>query len=151
MPYKIYLAGGMTGLPAEEQIAWRWSVKTEISQYVREGAIEFFDPTEYDVTDTDLFENKDKLPAEVLSMKFDVRNLVESNLVICNISSNPYSVGTNIELGICHNTQIPVITYNPDNKPIHPWQLAISDFIVTDLEKLAETVVEYYLPRNKKG
>ena len=148
MPYRIYLAGGMTGLSIEDQIAWRRSVKTEISQYVKEGQVEFFDPTEYDMSDE--FEGED-ISAELLSMKFDIRNLAESNLVICNISTNPYSVGTNIELGICHNTQIPVITYNPDNKPIHPWQLAISDFVVTDLEKLTETIINYYLPRNSIG
>ena len=148
MPYRIYLAGGMTGLSIEDQTAWRRSVKTEISQYVKEGQIEFFDPTEYDMSDE--FEEED-MSAELLSMKFDVRNLAESNLVICNISTNPFSVGTNIELGICHNTQIPVITYNPDNKPIHPWQLAISDFVVTDLEKLTETIINYYLPRNSIG
>ena len=149
MPYRIYLAGGMTGLSIEDQTAWRRSVKTEISQYVKEGQVEFFDPTEYDMTDE--FEGKEDISAELLSMKFDVRNLAESNLVICNISTNPFSVGTNIELGICHNTQIPVITYNPDNKPIHPWQLAISDFVVTDLEKLTETIINYYLPRNSIG
>lgn len=148
MPYRIYLAGGMTGLSIEDQIAWRRSVKTEISQYIKKGQVEFFDPTEYDMSDE--FEGED-ISAELLSMKFDIRNLAESNLVICNISTNPYSVGTNIELGICHNTQIPVITYNPDNKPIHPWQLAISDFVVTDLEKLTETIINYYLPRNSIG
>lgn len=148
MPYRIYLAGGMTGLSMEDQTAWRRSVKTEIGQYVKEGQVEFFDPTEYDMSDE--FEKED-ISAELLSMKFDIRNLAESNLVICNISTNPYSVGTNIELGICHNTQIPVITYNPDNKPIHPWQLAISDFVVTDLEKLTETIINYYLPRNSIG
>lgn len=144
MAYKIYLAGGMTGLSEEDQVAWRQSVKTEIEQYVRKGEIVFFDPTEYDASEyTENIQHE-----EEAMMKLDIRNLVESNLVICNISTNPFSVGTNIELGICHNTQIPVVTYNPDNKPIHPWQLAISDFVVSDLSVLAELVIEYYYPRD---
>lgn len=151
MPYRIYLAGGMTGLSIEDQTAWRRSVITEISQYVRKDEVEFFDPTEYDMTTEFENDEREKMSAELLSMKFDIRNLAKSNLVICNISTNPYSVGTNIELGICHNTQIPVITYNPDNKPIHPWQMAISDFVVSDLEELTETIINYYLPRNSIG
>ena len=142
MAYKIYLCGGMTGLPYEEQKEWRDSVKCELNQYTRADAIYFFDPTEYDTSD--YLKGDD---AEELSMKFDVRNLVESDLIICNISSNPFSVGTNIELGIAHNLQIPVILYNPYKIQVHPWQQAVADFQTEDLETLIEMIREYYLPR----
>lgn len=144
MAYKIYLCGGMTGLSIEAQKAWRNSVKTEVYQYVNENCVEFFDPTEYDPTEFATTPQE----AEAVSMKLDMRNLITSNLVVCNISTNPLSVGTNIELGICHNIQIPVITFNPDGTSLHPWQEAISDFVVDDLEKLTEIICEYYLPKN---
>lgn len=142
MAYKIYLCGGMTGLPYEEQKGWRDSVKCELNQYARADTICFFDPTEYDTSD--YLKGDD---AEELSMKFDVRNLVESDLIICNISSNPLSVGTNIELGIAHNLRIPVILYNPYKVQAHPWQQAVADFQTEDLETLIEMIREYYLPR----
>lgn len=142
--YKIYLSGGMTGLSKENRTAWRQSVKNEITQYVREDMIEFFDPTEHDATE--YIENTKE--AELVSMKIDLRNLLDSNLVICNVSTNPLSVGTNIELGVCHNLKIPVITFNPDNTPMHPWQEFISEFVIKDLEVLADLVSNYYLPAN---
>lgn len=144
MAYRIYLCGGMTGLSEEAQKGWRSSVKNEISQYVRQGTIDFFDPTEYDASGY----VSCKQEAEEIAMKLDVRNLISSNLVICNISANPYSVGTNMELGICHNLHIPVITYNPNGVELHPWQEKISDFVVTDLDRLTDIVRDYYLPRH---
>lgn len=139
MSYKIYLCGGMTGLSDEEQKNWRISVKHELNQYIRQGEVLYFDPTEYYIEPSPNDED--------ISMKFDLRNLIESNLVVCNISSNPFSVGTNIELGVAHNVGIPVITYNPKNIEMHPWQKNISDFEIDDIERLVEIIRDYYLPR----
>lgn len=141
--YKIYLCGGMTGVSEKEQKEWRKSVQNEVFQYIPKNSVEFFDPTEYSDVQSNYF--PDGQEAEEISMKLDLRNLSESSLLICNISSNPASVGTNMELGIAHNLQIPIVIYNPDNTPLHPWQKAISDFQTNDLELLSEIVAEYYL------
>lgn len=143
--YKIYLCGGMTGIPRDEQKEWRKAVQNEVYQYVSRNSVEFFDPTEYWDIQTNYFPEGQE--SEEITMKLDLRNLSESSLVVCNISSNPASVGTNMELGIAHNINIPVIMYNPGNVRLHPWQEAISDFQTNDLELLAEIIAEYYLHR----
>ena len=144
--YKIYLCGGMTGVSEEEQKHWRKAVQNEVCQYVPRSSVEFFDPTEYGDIQSNYFPNGQE--AEEISMKLDLRKLSDADLVICNISSNPASVGTNMELGIAHNLQIPVVMYNPDNSELHPWQRAISDFQTNDLALLSEIVAEYYLHKS---
>ena len=141
--YKIYLCGGMTGVSEEEQRHWRKAVQNEVLQYVPYKSVEFFDPTEFGDIQANYFPKGQE--AEEISMKLDLRKLSEADLVICNISSNPASVGTNMELGIAHNLQIPVVMYNPANCELHPWQKAISDFQTNDLGLLSEIVAEYYL------
>lgn len=144
--YKIYLCGGMTGVSEDEQKQWRKAVQNEVYQYVPQRSVEFFDPTEYGDIQANYFPNGQE--AEEITMKLDLRKLAEADLVICNISTNPVSVGTNMELGIAHNLQIPIVTYNPKNNELHPWQKAVSDFQTNDLELLSEIVAEYYLHKS---
>ena len=141
--YKIYLAGGMSGISEEEQRGWRKDVQTEVFKYIPVRAVEFFDPTEYGDIQSNYFPNGQE--AEEISMRLDLRNLSEAKLIICNLSTNPASVGTNMELGIAHQLKIPVVIYNPSNAELHPWQKAISDFQTDDLELLAEIVTGYYM------
>ena len=139
--YKIYLSGGMTGLTEEEMKTWRLEVKNSI--YATESKANFFDPTEqYEYVYHYL---PLKHEAEEFQMKFDIRNLVDSDLVVCNVSSNPQSVGTNIELGIAYNLHIPIIIYNPSKIELHPWHESIADYKTEDMETLIEIIEEYYL------
>lgn len=143
MAYKIYLSGGMTGLSEEEMTTWRKRVKSLIYLFANQNDINFFDPTEqcnYVFHYLPL-----KHESEEFMMKFDLRNLLDSDLVVCNISSNPQSVGTNIELGIAYNLQIPVIIYNPSNIELHPWHDAVAEFKTNNMETLVEIIKEYYL------
>ena len=137
--FKIYLCGGMTGLTDEEQKGWRMKFMTSMD--CATDNVDYFDPTAYYT----YHYFKDAQDAEELSMKFDLRNLVSSDLVVCNISSNPYSVGTNMELGMAHNMQIPVVIYNPLDVLLHPWHKAVSDGVFTDMETLIDFITDYYI------
>ena len=139
--YKIYLSGGMTGLSEEEMKTWRLEVKNGI--WATESNTNFFDPTEQFEYVYHYLPLKHE--AEEFQMKFDIRNLVDSDLVVCNISSNPLSVGTNIELGIAYNLHIPIVIYNPSKIEPHPWHESIADYMTEDMDTLLEIIKEYYL------
>lgn len=140
--FKIYLSGGMTGLSLEAQKKWRRDIKNHLRRYEdNANQFSFFDPTEYDISD--FLEAQEDI--EKFSINFDLRQLMESNLVICNVSSNPFSVGTNIELGAAHNMNIPIIIYNPDKKELHPWHSGIAELVSSDMSAIAEIIKDFYL------
>ena len=138
MKFKIYLAGGMTGIPDEEQKGWRTKI-AELSEYLSIN-ISFFNPTKFFPVDRVYTHEEEKK-----AMRFDLRNLKKADLVIANISTNNKSVGTNMEIATAYELGIPVIIYNPDNSEIHPWQRGMSDFIFNEMEDMLYYINNYYM------
>ena len=136
MEYKIYLSGAITGLAFMEANGWRKDIETAVAQYVDSNKkITFFNPvTKF---------------ASCLEERFpfrrDISELKRSDLMILNISQNPGSIGSNIEVGIAYENNIPIILYNPDKKKIHPWHLEIADAVITDIRELVYFLKDYYL------
>ena len=141
MSCKIYLSGGITGLSDIEQKRWRKDVIHGFKLFVNPKEVDIFDPTDYDYSDV----SDDTLERERFAMQNDLRHLYDSNVVICNISSNPFSVGTNMELGIAFKLDIPIIFYNPTDVELHPWHHLMCEAAVNDIEDLVEFVKEYYI------
>lgn len=130
----------MTGLSDTEQKKWRKDIIHGLKLFINPSDISIFDPTDYDYTDIE-----GTLEQERFAMKNDIRNLYEADLIICNISTNPFSIGTNMELGMGYQLGIPIIFYNPAEVELHPWQQLMSDAVLYDIEDLVEFVKEFYI------
>ncbi len=135
---KVYTAGAISGVPFKEANEWRRQVKALFRcKFIGDEAY-IFNPLEAfppeDFTDAN----------EYYAMKADIRKLKASDVVICNISSNPKSIGTNMELAIAHEHDIPVYIYNPTGEKLHPWQILMSDKSFTTLEDLVDEIYRVF-------
>lgn len=137
---KIYLAGGMTGLPYEEQVGWRNRFKDAVKfgEYDLEKTPIFFSPPDYyspslynHVTEREVFE-------------FELNVLRKSDLVVVNFN-NPSSIGTAMELAIAKENKTPIIALNKDNIELHPWLEECCTRICYSFRELVEHVVQFYL------
>lgn len=145
--FKIYLAGGMSGLTDNEQIKWRVQIKNAItlSDFDLKKTPEFFIPPEYyQIKENKLNLNIDKEKYEREAMKFDLYNLRKSDLVIVNFNS-PKSIGTAMELMLAKEHHIPVVGLNKINYELHPWLCECCLHIFNSTRDLVEFVVKYYL------
>lgn len=137
---KIYLAGGMTQLPFDDQTAWRQKVRDAIlyGGYDYDFKPIFINPVQY----YNFEEPSHKSEREVF--EFDLHKVRTSDLVIVNFN-DPRSIGTAMELAIAKENKIPVVGLNKDNKELHPWLKECCTRICDDMHELVEYVVEYFL------
>ena len=138
--FRIYLAGGMSGLSWEEQTAWRTKICNEMYDFCDnyDVDVEAIDPTDY----YNFKEPKHKSEKEVRN--FDLHKLRRSDLVIVNFNS-PNSIGTAQELAVAYEHRIPVIGLNEKNCELHPWLVECCERIFDDIEDLIEYVQDFYL------
>lgn len=136
--YFVYLAGGMTGLSFEEQMNWRLYTKNTLESYDYNYKIKCFNPVEY-------YSLEDTTPEiEVEAMSYDLHKLRNSNLVIVNFNA-PMSLGTMAEIAIAYERDIPVIGLNEKEQQLHPWQVAMTNKIFNNMEKMLNYIKYYYL------
>lgn len=78
-------------------------------------------------------------------MKFDLRNVKNSDLVLVNFN-NPLSIGTAQELAIAYDRDIPIVgTAEKDNIKFHPWLKEECDKIFTNAKEACEYIADFYL------
>lgn len=136
-----YLAGGMSGLPFEEQIAWRDYIGNKIVKYAADNSynrVRVFNPCDY----YNLEEKSHKLERE--PFEFDIFNLKRSDFVIANLNKQD-SIGTCMELAIAKDNGIPVIGLYTSNEELHLWISECCIRICTSMRELEQYVCEYYL------
>ena len=147
---KIYLAGAMACYGSESDEAKKW----------REDAKKYFDEwTEYYsvISPVDFYSigsNYSKKPSEV--MRFDLRMVRESDLILVNLASLNKSIGTCDEIFYAYMTGKPIIGFLTTDEEmseesvkqiIHPWKYEQIDRIETGkdaMEKAMEYIRNHY-------
>lgn len=138
--FKIYLAGGMSGLSWEEQTAWRKEV-IELFQQAADNII-FVNPCDY-------YNFKEKTyDCELEIMNFDLHHVSSSDLVFVYFNS-PKSIGTAIELGRAYDRDIPTIGVYDKDAVIHPWLFCCCDKLFEDFDSAVDYIITYYIKCHK--
>lgn len=136
----IYLSGGMTNLPFDEQMNWRTQFQNAIKygDYNYRKKACFFNPPQYYSLD------KQEHRSEREVFEFDLNMLRKSDLVVVNFN-DPNSIGTAMELAIAKERRTPIIGLNRDKNKLHPWLAEVTTRMCDDMRELVEHVVEFYL------
>jgi len=154
----IYLAGGMSNLPFDDQVTWREGIKNMLESYEGNIKANVCSPTDYFNFESIRHNNEREV------MEFDLNKIRHSDLIIVNFN-DPKSLGTMAELAIAYDRQIPIIglaelkvlstsgqTGNINygsigfNKPtLHPWQEVMCHRIFNNIDDLIIYVKEFYL------
>lgn len=132
---KIYLAGAMTHYFVNQQYykatAWRERIKSVLEDV----DVEVFDPAASywgEEEDDGFF--------------FDLYTLKKSSLVIVKFSDyGVHSVGTDMELALAHEYQIPIIAINETGHSLHTWQTCCINREFTDEDQAIEYACSHYI------
>ena len=146
---KIYLAGAMGGLSYDEYMGWRQEISDKIFLYrvVHDchdcvnkcvKSVDIINPADYYN-----FEHP-RHASEREVMKFDLRHVKSSDLIIVNFNSS-VSQGTTAELAVAHDHDIPIIGVNADKLSLHPWDEAFCDRIFDSMDEAVEYIGDFYL------
>ncbi len=135
--FRIYLSGAITGLSYAEANCWRRDIEKAFTDAINADGkvVTFFNPVDKFM---DYYEER-------FPFRRDLAELRKADLMVLNVSQNPHSIGSNIELGIAYEHSIPVVLYNPEKKPMHPWHMEIADTTVTEIQELIDLVRDFYL------
>lgn len=127
----------MGGLTHEEYAGWR----NKIADSFRYSASvpDIFDPSKkYN------YENiAHKTEKEI--MRYELRQVLSSDLVILKLDGANTSVGTMFEVAYAFNNNIPIIGLAESGETYHPWLEEACDRIETSYEDIVEYISEYYL------
>lgn len=137
---KIYLAGGISGIPSDMQNKWRNKIRDEINinnDYTRRKP-SFISPTDY------YSMNLSDFKSERESMEFSLNYVRKSDLVIVNFNV-PESIGTAMELMLAKENKIPVIGINAEKHELHPWLELCTTRICSSIREAVDYVVNFYL------
>jgi nucleoside 2-deoxyribosyltransferase len=139
MGFQIYLGGAMSGLSFQEQNEWRAEIKKELETHYCDYIVKCINPVDYyntfDPTGYD---------SDIEVMKFDLHKLKHSDLIIMNFN-NMKSIGSNIELGVAYENNIPVIGLNESKQQLHPWHYCVCNKVFDDMDDMLIYIKEYYL------
>lgn len=136
----VYLAGKMTGLPDKEIHEWRNDAK-KCFNYLEVNTIDpsiLFD-------DESLYGHE----SEREVMRYELRAVRKSAVVLVNMKNINTSVGTIMELATAFESNVPIIGFydghfNPDK--VHPWIMEVVERVfdkVADDEEVILNVAAY--------
>lgn len=138
----IYLAGAMTcyGAGAEYPKMWRERAKKYFEEYS-----DFF----ICISPNDYYEiGKDYHKTEHEVMRFDLRKVRESDIVLVDLKELDKSIGTSDEILYAFIRGVPVIGFTEEEDVnIHPWKIEQIDRIETGadaMQKAMEYIKNYY-------
>lgn len=125
---------------------WREKVKEYVKKYYDD--IHIISPTDY-------FEiGKDYHKSESEAMRFDLRMVRESDIMLVNLRDLKDSIGTSDEIIYAFIKGKAIIGFLEDEtqfKNIHPWKIEQIDRIETGkdaMEKALDYIYRYYVDRN---
>lgn len=147
---KVYLAGAMAcyGSKSNEAKEWCEEVKKYFRKYSEFSKI--ISPVDYYSIGGD----NSKKPSEI--MRFDLRKVKESNLVLVNLKDLDESLGTSDEILYAYMNEIPIIGFLQKENGleelevmniIHPWKYEQIDRIETGkdaMTKAMDYIIEFY-------
>mgnify|MGYP004510823921 CR=1 FL=1 len=139
MKKKIYLAGAMGcyGKNSVQPLMWRQKAKELL-----EDSFSVIDPTYY------YNYGYDEHKTEKEIMRFDMRKVLYSYVILVNLKDLDKSLGTSDEILLAYLNNIPVIGFNTENTVIHPWKIEQIDRIEigkTALFQACDYIINYYL------
>lgn len=147
---KVYLAGAMACYGSKSDKAKKW--REEVKKYFRKYS-EFcipISPVDYYSIGSD----HSKKSSEI--MRFDLRKVKESNLVLVNLQDLDKSLGTSDEIFYAYMQGIPIIGFLQTEKELeeskvvnimHSWKYEQIDRIETGkdaMTKAMDYIIEYY-------
>lgn len=140
--FKVYLAGGITGLSRKEANDWRFEFYKRIlegdSYYGYKYKLDVFNPVIY-------FSPFEQLhDTEREAMDFDLNHLRKSDLIVVNFN-DAGSLGTMAELAIAYDRRIPVVGLCEDRQSLHTWQIEMVDRFFENMDDLIKYLVNFYL------
>lgn len=139
---QIYLAGKMGGLTPREYNLWRQQFFNGCQRQRLLGehaAFRILNPADYYGYDT----QNEKSEKEI--MRFELRAVEKSDIVIANLDSVETSVGTIMEIFHAYKKNIPIIGLKTDSTETHPWIIECVDRVEENMEDLINYVFNYYL------
>ena len=149
MHRNIYLAGAMSYYYNTDQHdypkMWREDTKKYVKQLYEDIAI---------VSPTDFYEIGKKChQSDTEVMRFDLRMVKESDIVLCNLRDLHTSIGTSDEILYAFVNGKTVIGFLEDEseiKNIHPWKIEQIDRIETGegaMKRAIDYIYKYYVDR----
>ena len=146
MNYKIYLAGAMSCYYKENNVekAEEWRERAEIYFNTNDGNFKCINPMRYFSIDGN-YHTSDYEP-----MRFDLRKVKESRVVLVNLEDLYRSLGTSDEIMYAWLNDVPVIGFLEDENlidTVHDWKICQIDRIETGngaQERAMEYIKNYY-------
>ena len=149
MKRNIYLAGAMSCYFNTEQHDYPKRWREDVKKYVKEfyNDITIVSPTDF----YEIGKNYHKSESEV--MRFDLRMIRESDIVLVNLKDLHTSIGTSDEILYAFITGKSIVGFledKSDYKNIHPWKIEQIDRIETGndaMKKAIDYIYRYYVDR----
>lgn len=145
----IYLAGAMGCYYNTKNYEYPKKWRDDVKEYVKGfyDNITIISPTDY----YEIGKNYHKSESEV--MRFDIRMVRESDIVLCNLKNLHNSLGTSDEILYAFISGKPVIGFLEDEsevKNIHPWKIEQIDRIETGedaMKHAIDYIYSYYIDK----
>ena len=145
----IYLAGAMSCYFNTDQHDYPKQWKEEAKEYVKKlyDDITIVSPTDF----YQIGKNYHQTEKEV--MRFDLRMVRESDIVLCNLRDLHSSLGSSDEILYAFISGKPIISFldgESDIKNIHPWKVEQIDRIETgkdSMKRAIDYIYRYYVDR----
>jgi hypothetical protein len=138
--YKIFTSGKMGGLSYLEQMEWRRNLEKEILLRTDKKVIFIHPPLFFDYD----------FPDQRTAKEWEINQVMDSDIVVYDLSNIKDSIGTHIEMGIVqavnrlpgkHIATIGIGKPNTD----HPWIKTSMFYQVADIEEAADFICTYLL------
>lgn len=149
MKRNIYLAGAMSCYFNTEQHDYPKQWREDVKKYVKE----FYNDITI-VSPTDFYEiGKNYHKSESEAMRFDLRMVRESDIVLVNLKDLYTSIGTSDEILYAFISGKAIVGFledKSDYKNIHPWKIEQIDRIETGndaMKKAIDYIYRYYVDR----
>ena len=140
--FKIFTSGKMGGLSTDESLEWRSAIEKAIRLRAPKNVeLTFVNPPEFFDYD---------YPNQEECEKWEIAQLIDSDIVIVNLSNIKDSIGTHMEMGIIKainmigNKFIYVVGLGKENVD-HPWISSSIFHKEETIEKVADYVCKYLL------
>lgn len=150
MKRNVYLAGAMSCYFNTEQHDYPKQWREDAKKYVKQ----LYDDITL-VSPTDFYEiGKNYHQSETEVMRFDLRMVRESDIVLVNLKDLHSSIGTSDEILYAFIRGNPVIGFIDDKskiKNIHPWKIEQIDRIESgenSMERAIDYIYRYYVDRS---
>lgn len=141
--YRIYLSGGMQKFGKrnfEESNKWRKYCKQALECGESEYTVRVCNPNDY----FNFYDEKPQYKSEREVMNLDLHKLKISDLVIVNFN-DIHSIGTQSEIAIAYDREIPIIGLADAKQTLHPWQACMCERVFDNVDEMLDYVEDFYL------